>query len=97
MASPSRKPCIASANWPPPRGSDAASRKLDARFGFTTNRLALTIELKDGVKHQVEFGGTSPEKYPYAAVTLDGQTWFFEFPIALHQLMVYALLPSGPP
>jgi hypothetical protein len=67
------------------------------RFGCATNGLALTFELKNGVKHLVEFGGVSPEQYPYAAVTLEGECWVFEFPIALHQLMLYALLPSGPP
>jgi hypothetical protein len=68
------------------------------RFGFSTNGVALTLELKNGVKHTVEFGGISPEQYPYAAVTLDNETWIFEFPIALHQLMFFALAPpSGRP
>lgn len=66
-------------------------------FGFTTNGLALSFELKNGVKHEVAFGGVSPEQYPYAAVTIDGETWVFEFPIALHQLMLFALTPPGPP
>jgi hypothetical protein len=65
------------------------------RFGFTTNGLALTIELKNGVKHAVEFGGVSPENYPYAAVTREGETWVFEFPIGLHQLMLFALAPPS--
>lgn len=68
------------------------------RFGFSTNGVALTLELKNGVKHTVEFGGISPERYPYAAVALDNETWIFEFPIALHQLMFFALAPpSGRP
>jgi hypothetical protein len=68
------------------------------RFGFTTNGLVLLFELKTGVKQTVEFGGVSPEQYPYAAVKLDGESWFFEFPISLHQLTVYALaIPAGPP
>ncbi len=57
-----------------------------ARLGFSTNGLGLTFELKTGAKHQIEFGGLSPEKYPYAAVKLDGQTWFFEASRALYEL-----------
>lgn len=64
-------------------------------FGIgAANNLVLTFELKNGVKHGIEFGGMSPENYPYAAVAIDGETWLFEFPIALHQLMLFAL---GPP
>jgi hypothetical protein len=76
------------------RGEDQRQR---FGLGATTN-LVLTFELKNGVKHALEFGGLSPEHYPYAAVALDGETWVFEFPIALHQLMLYALgPPSGRP
>ena len=71
---------------------------LRERFGFVTNGVTLTIELKNRVTHTVEFGGISPEQYPYAVVTLDNEPWYFEFPIALHQLMVFALAPpSGRP
>ncbi len=69
-----------------------------AHFGFTTNSLALTFELKDGVKHTVELGGLSPAKYPYAAVKLAGEDWFFELSSALYQLTTYALsIPASPP
>lgn len=69
-----------------------------ARLGFGTNCMALTFELKTGAKHQVEFGGLSPENYPYAAVKLDGQTWFFEASLALYQLALYSLaLPANAP
>jgi hypothetical protein len=69
-----------------------------ARLGFGTNGLALTFELKTGAKYQVEFGGLSPENYPYAAVKLDGQTWFFEASLALYQLALYSLaLPGNVP
>ena len=69
-----------------------------ARLGFGTNSMALTFELKTGAKHQVEFGGLSPENYPYAAVKLDGQTWFFEASLALYQLALYSLaLPANAP
>jgi len=69
-----------------------------ARLGFATNGLTLTFELKTGAKFQVEFGGLSPEKYPYAAVKIDGQTWFFEASLALYQLALYSLaLPAATP
>jgi len=69
-----------------------------ARLGFGTNGLALTFELKTGAKYQVEFGGPSPENYPYTAVKRDGQTWFFEASLALYQLALYSLaLPANVP
>lgn len=64
--------------------------ELRERLGFTTNGLAMTWELKDGVRHTVEFGGVSPDNYPYAAVKLDGQTWFFEMPMGLFELIKVA-------
>jgi hypothetical protein len=72
--------------------------ELRERFGFSATGLTVTLELKDGTRHAVEFGGMSPEKYPYAAVKRDGQTWFFEFPLGLHQLVTFALVkPAGSP
>ena len=60
--------------------------------------MALTFELKTGAKYQIEFGGMSPENYPYAAVKLDGQTWFLEASLALYQLVLYSLaLPANVP
>jgi Domain of unknown function (DUF4340) len=68
-----------------------------ARFGFTTNSLTLSFELKTGVKHTVEIGGLSPAQYPYAAVKLAGDDWFFELSSALYQLTTYALSPAASP
>jgi len=67
-------------------------------YGFSTNQSSLTFELKDGVKHSVAFGGMSPAQYCYAAVTLDGEPWVFELPMALHQYRLFALsfLPQSP-
>lgn len=65
--------------------------ELRERLGFTTNGLALTWELKDGALHTVELGGLSPENYPYAAVKLESQTWFFEMPLGLFELIKVAL------
>lgn len=64
------------------RGTD----KL-AGFGFSTNNLHVSIELKDGTKHEVEFGGVSVDNYPYAAVRLNGETWICEFPLMPHFLL----------
>ncbi|MSU56732.1 MAG: DUF4340 domain-containing protein [Pedosphaera sp.] len=70
----------------------------DARFGFTTNSLALTLELKSGPKLELQFGAESPAKYPYARVTLDGEPWAFEFSRALYQFMASYLViaPTKP-
>jgi hypothetical protein len=63
-----------------------------ARLGFTTNHLVVTIELKDGTKHEVGFCGTAPDGYPYAEIKLDGETWFFEFPLAPYKFLEFTLL-----
>jgi hypothetical protein len=54
-----------------------------ARYGFTDKGLQITLEFKNGDKKGVEFGGPAPSGRPYAAVTLDGAAWIFEFPLAL--------------
>jgi hypothetical protein len=69
-----------------------------ARYGISTNSLALAFELKRGEKFAIEFGGVAPSQYPYAAVTLDQETWVFEFPQALYQLVSsYLSIPAGTP
>lgn len=68
---------------------------LRERFGFSTNGVSLTLELKNHVKHTVEFGGESPDQYPYAVVTLDNEPWFFEFPLALQKYMLFYLTPQS--
>ena len=68
---------------------------LRERFGFSTNGVSLTVELKNHVKHSVEFGGVSADKYPYAVVMLDNEPWFFEFPLALHEYMLFYLTPQS--
>jgi hypothetical protein len=77
------------------RGAMAAE---DARFGFGTNSLTLAVEMKTGSKLELQFGGYSSSKYPYARVTLDGEPWVFEFPSALHSFLLSCLsVPSGAP
>jgi hypothetical protein len=77
------------------RGAAAAD---DARFGFGTNSLTLVLERKSGEKLELQFGGYSSAKYPYARVTLDGEPWVFEFPSALHSFLLSCLsVPPGAP
>ncbi|MFO1513075.1 MAG: DUF4340 domain-containing protein [Verrucomicrobiota bacterium] len=75
------------------RGADSLEH-----YGFPTNHSSLTFELKDGAKYAVVFGGMSPAQYCYAAVTLEGEPWVFELPMALHQYRLFALsfLPQPP-
>lgn len=61
-------------------------------YGFGTNSLQVTLEMRDGTKHEVEFGGASPDGYPYAAVKLGGETWIFEFPVILYKYLEFTLL-----
>ena len=56
-----------------------------ARYGFTEKSDQITLELKNGDKMTVEFGGAAPSGLPYAAVRLDGTLWIFEFPLGLYQ------------
>lgn len=66
-----------------------------AAYGFKTNRLQLTIELKTGSKLKVEFGGTAPSRYPYAVTSLHGEPWIFEFPWSLYQYVeLYLTIPK---
>ena len=56
-----------------------------ARFGFTDQGHVVTLELKNGSKLTVEFGGVAASGCPYATVTLDGTPWIFEFPADLYR------------
>lgn len=69
----------------------------DARFGITPASLAITFETKAGEKFDIQFGALSPEQYPYARVTLDGEPWVFEFQKGLFQLVLtYFSIPATP-
>lgn len=71
---------------------------LEARYGITTNSLALTFELKRGGKFDLQFGALSPAQYPYARVTLEGEPWVFEFSTALFALVSnYLTIPATVP
>ncbi len=56
-------------------------------YGFASDGYKMTIDLKNGERTSamsLEFGGPAPaSKYHYAMATIDGQSWIFEFPLAL--------------
>jgi hypothetical protein len=67
-----------------------------ARYGFTEKGHRITVELKNGEKFAVEFGAEAPSGFRYAAVTLDGALWIFEFPPAIYQHVAgYLSIPAG--
>jgi hypothetical protein len=58
-------------------------------FGGTNTNMIVSVELKNGTKHEVEFGGKSVDDYPYAKVLIGGQPWFFEFPKVAYELLKF--------
>ncbi|MGC3960262.1 MAG: DUF4340 domain-containing protein [Verrucomicrobiota bacterium] len=62
------------------------------QFGFSTNSLQVMLELRDGTKHEVEFGAEAADGYPAAAIKLNGETWIFEFPVIPYQYLKITLL-----
>ena len=66
-----------------------------ATYGFNTNDYHLTLELKNGTKFDLEFGGEAPSGDAYALVTLEDQPWIFEFPWILYR-DVSSYLPLSP-
>lgn len=69
-----------------------------SRYGFSDKGLQITLELKNGDKANVEFGGEAPSGFPYAAVTLEGTLWILEFPLALYQDVVgHLTIPADVP
>ena len=67
-------------------------------FGFATNGLSLTLELKNGEKATVEFGGETPAMIPFAGVTIENQWWIFKFPLLLFRdIQSYLSIPANVP
>lgn len=64
-------------------------------YGFAAGNLTLTVELKDGTKHEVEFGGESADGYPYATAKLGGESWFFEFPKITFEYLKFSLFSTA--
>jgi hypothetical protein len=69
------------------------------KYGLTTNNLQITVELKNGEKHTVDFGAESPQAHTaLAAVTLEGEPWVFVFPPVLYQFVsTYLTIPANTP
>ena len=77
------------------RGAAAAE---DRRFGFATNSLTVAWESRAGAKQELQFGGYSRGKHPFARVTLDGEPWVLEFPSAVFEFMLNCCsIPPGAP
>lgn len=72
-----------------------------AQFGFAPENLRLTFDIKDGSATRslvLEFARINPPPLPYAAVTIDGQPWIFEFPWALYgETLRQLAIPAGAP
>lgn len=68
-----------------------------AHYGLTENTHRITLELKNGEKASVEFSSHASPNSPYAAVTLDGQPWIFQFPSWLYDYVQSHLsVPPSP-
>jgi len=64
-------------------------------YGFRENGDKLLIDVRNRDKSQVlsvEFGDFAPSGCPYALAVVDGQSWIFEFPLALYVQHVQRLL-----
>jgi len=67
------------------------------RFGLTEQSRQITLELKGGHKACVQFCGEAAVGSPCAAVTLEGELWFFKFPPWLHEYVQrYLSVPPNP-
>ena len=64
-----------------------------ARLGFGDAGQEVTLQLKNGDKRSISFGGKGPSGIPYASVTLEGEPWFFEFPPMLYRDVAEYLSP----
>jgi hypothetical protein len=67
------------------------------KFGLKPENLSITLELKNGGKHTVDFG-LSGSQTAVATVTLDGERWAFVFPPVLYQFVLSYLsipVPQG--
>lgn len=68
--------------------------------GFNENSRRVSIDVKKSDKQQtftVEFADFSTAQTPMASVNLDGQTWIFECPPAIYDLVeLYMTIPPSP-
>ncbi len=68
-----------------------------ARYGFTDSSDRITLDLKDGRKFPVDFSRPAGADLPFAAVTLDGEPWVFQFPTWLYEYVGRFLAVSPGP
>jgi hypothetical protein len=82
--------------WERPNVTDADAQTI---YGFNTNNLQITVDLKNGEKHTVDFGSEITARHTaLASVMLDGQRWVFWFPPVLYQFVYYYLtIPADQP
>ena len=82
--------------WERPNVSDSDAQNV---YGFGTNNLQITLELKNGEKHTVDFGSEITLRHTaLASVMLDGQRWIFWFPPTLYQFVsFYLTIPADLP
>ena len=74
-----------------------ARRRNRTRYGFTDKDQRITLELKNGDKASVEFSALASPNSPYAAVTIDGQLWIFQFSTWLYDYVQrYLSVPLKP-
>lgn len=69
------------------------------KYGWTTNNLQITVELKNGEKQTVDFGTELPKaQTALAIVMLEGERWGFVFPPVLYQFVTtYLTIPENTP
>jgi hypothetical protein len=69
------------------------------KYGFGTNNLQITFELKSGQKDTVDFGAEYQQRLTaLGAVALDGERWAFVFSPVLYQLVLaYLTIPANVP
>jgi len=87
---------LSAEQWVRPNVTDSDAQNI---YGFNTNNLQITLELKNGEKHTVDFGSELPNhRTALASVVLDGQRWVFWFPPTLYQFVFYYLtVPADQP
>lgn len=69
----------------------ARGEQQRARYGIKPDGYEIILELKDGGKADLQFGAKSRLGGVYAAATLDGELWVFEFPGWLYDYVMSSL------
>jgi hypothetical protein len=65
-----------------------------AAYGFLEDGHQVLLQLKNGETRKIDFGAATPSQSSYAAVTLDGEVWIFEFPAELYRFVTtYLTVP----